>query len=1508
VSQRTLSGVLAVTLLGQVCIADLAVASVWDDRRVKPPPSAGALAALPVAGPAADALVRRFPELSASLDRAALRAPSAPRLSVLDAIPQNVASLRTVHRGPNDGAPLVILVQDIHLQEEAQRNIATVLNSVAAASGATVLVGVEGAFGAADFAPYRSGADARLTAEVASDFLKDGRIAAPSFVGLTADGRTPAFVGVDDAVHYRRNVAALLSAQKVSGQAALRVATERSGLRKKISGAGDSLTSRLDDARENFHIGKTGLADFVKALIGLRRGAHRADEPMELVLERFLSAQELESSLDFARVERERRSVIERLAQTASVAKLEDLAAWSLAYRSGQLSFGAFHARLRTMMAEQDGGPSRHPEFDRYLTYVILAEGLSGAEVSAATRRLSAELGRAVASADHRILLARAEDLRLRERLISFSLTPEEWEDVRKSDPVEGLEAFEDFYREADLRSVSMASNLARELERAKGTIAVLVAGGFHTDHLVTQLNRRGLSVAVVQPKVTRIEGTGTEYLGLFARDKALLDQLFAGDKLFLARASTNLGFGAVGRAAGEAFVAERARRSVRVSAPRAPPGFRSGKVQVRLLPILAVSILLAGIIGIYGAKSPVAPPAAVAPVANVVAPTTQSGRESGQLPDQQLLNLRAMRQSIERVIQATDAKQSAGYRNAVHTLLMGAAFSQSGGHLESHGSRITLFDLDAGFFLDAMIDAGMQKRVTNAGGFSEVGAALLGDPAMASLIPALNDLAKQRAAAWAQLEAGANSKGLAGEARTQWIDEQKMVWLNRAATVFSVVPAADRAPGRFDMWIHTNGSAAALAARIKLWEDPEPLIPKRGRPADLTPLVANHAERLGVDREAFLADYDLMPAEFRVLPAFVTPVGNRAPAPSAAASRPAATVPAPILSGVPKTPQEGLSQVTNALSRVLHMAYADRTYEEKNGVYFYLLLTASHESGGFRWIQQMTRGAEGKLVPGGPAKSFFGIETWSAMDDIPYLAARSNGRDWFVASMGEANGNAFWTALSRFMPVIRSAYYDIDKRLRSEGLAGRDLRRRTSAERTRWLRANIRSFTVDLVDDAEGPIDFDRLLVRTDVAVPFAVSKDRRYRKEIIPEAGDLTMAFMSRIYPDYKARWNTMGGAATEKKFIGDGERLMAMPDGKKRLARGTIAMLWSLRAGLVFFSPLARFLPVMAIRFLVVTVFVPLVEMWAAPLPWFAGWHRNVSAEQYRHRVALQAVVLALSLASAGAFGGSPQDTLLLFGAGLYIFHSGVNAVEFFRTDGNLDDFAAIDAPHARRRVAAALVLIGPRALPQDLNLDPAELPAAGRLLLALDAAIDRTDLSIDVVARRLAPALRAIARAEEGQVKTPSEIGGAGLRLHVLNAGEDAVLAARALSRERRAGRHDLILTSAAGEDLAFLNASAAQPGVTFVNRDSLRAGTVEETAARLGVSASALKIIVGQSASLDDALVNALRSLGGGEAEIYLKVGTSAGLAAALLVQIDGYRLTEMLRHQVEIARLVATQA
>lgn len=532
--KRTFStGLAAVYFATNVALSSAAQTSFWEQRRQGAP----ALNALATSLSDSARLLDRLPSTS----RVSAVSPTVPASlrGVIRAIPVANGTIQELFYSGDAHQPIVTLIQDVHMNVEAQRHIAAVLRALIDARQ-TAFIGVEGAFGPFDFSFFQKFPEPRITAQTAEQFLNEARLAAPSYVGLTAQQKIPLMYGIDDPRHYHANVQAYRDAIDIKDDSTRKLSQFRNELTADKATVFSSALRRFDERRAAYHSGAIGFGAYVEELTLSRSN-------LDPTIARFIEAYAIERRLDFDRVERERRVVVEKLSRTLTNDGVQTLLANSAAYRDGHMSFGDYYQELRVLCLNNGVVLSSTPAFEAYIRYALLADGIKATALIDAVDNLERQtLAALITSPAQQQLAQCSEQLMLAEKLTEFSLTPTEWERYQRLKTENGkweidrgeiyisnLSAFEKFYSEADVRSSKM---IGTALSVSGGGDKVIVVGGFHTPDITRQLREQRVSYVVVSPKISKVDGlNGSAYLSVFAREKTPLDRLFAGKKLFLA-------------------------------------------------------------------------------------------------------------------------------------------------------------------------------------------------------------------------------------------------------------------------------------------------------------------------------------------------------------------------------------------------------------------------------------------------------------------------------------------------------------------------------------------------------------------------------------------------------------------------------------------------------------------------------------------------------------------------------------------------------------------------------------------------------------------------------------------------------------------------------------------------------------------------------------------------------------------------------------------------------------
>ncbi|MBI2119494.1 MAG: M48 family metalloprotease [Elusimicrobia bacterium] len=545
------------------------------------------------------------------------------------------ASLRELYLPPNwkPGDFMIIHVQDAHENLEAQRNIARIIESLASSPRtdsnliSPMIVGLEGAHGPFNFSPYRSFPDKEISKEVSDYFLKESFISGPEYVGMTyglrdreglasgsvratggaqgtetvqgagvpqsaegliSSGSQPSskqffqpilFWGIEDESLYLKHVKALKESLPLEKKIKEVVQGWESSLTQLKEKNFNQDLQNLDRKMIQYHQDQIKLSEVLKLLT--KQGIP-ADSGM---IQKYINALTLEESLNYEKIEKERRALSNALVEKISKEELKDLASASLAYRLGNISYGAFYQYLRDLCAAYKITLKDFPAMDQYIRYVLISDTIRSDELFSEIDALEKKrIESLIQKPKEREIVQLSGDLRLVEKLVSFQLSPEEWkcyearkEEIKKIEKrieefrfggmrkvelsneqtlndktqeslnslipsnfsiFQTLEPFENFNRAAILRDEALVINLLKKVgmgdSNNQNQLAVLVAGGFHTHGMTQILKNKKVAYAVLAPKLGAIEGAGTDYLEIFRRDKTPLEKLFTGERINL--------------------------------------------------------------------------------------------------------------------------------------------------------------------------------------------------------------------------------------------------------------------------------------------------------------------------------------------------------------------------------------------------------------------------------------------------------------------------------------------------------------------------------------------------------------------------------------------------------------------------------------------------------------------------------------------------------------------------------------------------------------------------------------------------------------------------------------------------------------------------------------------------------------------------------------------------------------------------------------------------------------
>ncbi len=326
----------------------------------------------------------------------------------------------------NDGfkKPTVVLIQDVHMNAEAQESIRQTLVDLIQKKE-VALVGLEGAFGPLDFSGFQTYEDQPSVRAAADFLLKEKVIPGAVHAGLTAGSKAPVFVGVDDRQHYQANVEAYKNSVGLAGTAKVDLALRERALAKKIRETYSPRLRSFDADVRAYRSGKLEFGAYVKRL-----ARECSSVPPATAL--FLSALQKEKELNFSQIDSERSQLLHSLVPKLDKKGSSDLLDLSQQYRTGDVTPVQFFERVANLCRKKGLPLSKYPSLIAYMEYVALADRLDVSAVLSETKKMEDSAYKSLARTEpERRLVESSRKLYLTGKLVDFSLTKEEWQEYQ---------------------------------------------------------------------------------------------------------------------------------------------------------------------------------------------------------------------------------------------------------------------------------------------------------------------------------------------------------------------------------------------------------------------------------------------------------------------------------------------------------------------------------------------------------------------------------------------------------------------------------------------------------------------------------------------------------------------------------------------------------------------------------------------------------------------------------------------------------------------------------------------------------------------------------------------------------------------------------------------------------------------------------------------------------------------------------------------------------------------
>ncbi len=445
----------------------------------------------------------------------------------------------TVHSPPSK---LIIHIQDAHSNYSGQQNLASALDQLMEKYKISLVL-VEGGTKDDTLTTLKAIAPTDVWKRVAKKFLMEGKIAGEEYLNLTSD-HPMKIMGIEDRELYMKSLNAYSELAGKREDILLNLKRVRIGIEKiKNKVYPEELKEYERQTRDQrLQTADKNLEEGFKKLLSLRTPDERSNLNHFPNVQKLADIQQHESTIDFNTANLEQAALVEQISKMGGKEDLKSALAKISKSKNSKLSQLNFVETLFRAAKEKNITFDPYPNLVSYEKYLQQFGGIDFEKFFEEYEGLEDEVYRSslqslVSSPQSQdALLIRSIDryLGLLETAYRIQMSTKEFEMFKLNEPDFATTAYlafinrkladlgyfdnmiayesvfedakvslEHFYQSVSVRDDAFIKNTERVLSEDKQEVAILIAGGYHTQHLQKLFKEKGYSYAVLAPHVT---------------------------------------------------------------------------------------------------------------------------------------------------------------------------------------------------------------------------------------------------------------------------------------------------------------------------------------------------------------------------------------------------------------------------------------------------------------------------------------------------------------------------------------------------------------------------------------------------------------------------------------------------------------------------------------------------------------------------------------------------------------------------------------------------------------------------------------------------------------------------------------------------------------------------------------------------------------------------------------------------------------------------------------------
>lgn len=452
------------------------------------------------------------------------------------------------YKAKNPDSGVIIHIQDIHTNYEAQKNMSKIIEDLIKEKGLKLIM-VEGGWGDVSLTYLRSYSDKERRLEVAEEYLKEGKIAGEEYLDITSDYDMD-IEGIEEEPLYRKNLEVFFKIEEFREKGTEEITRLKAIVNELKQKIYPKELQELEQKHADYNDEKISLAEFYAYIEKIGREQHIDTTSLENFT-KFAKIVKMEENIDFAAVEKQRADLIERLSKILPKETLTPLVTKSLEFRLNKVSPAEYHLYLKQVAADAGIKIKDFHELSKYIEYIKDHEEINTNALFKEADLLEAGIKDLLAKdEEQKNLSSLARVLDILDNFMTLKLIPDDFayykenkdkfliagwmlflnEEIKKHNiksPLpdnivildNNLATLVEFYDLANQRDEVFMKNITSLMQTKAQKIAVVITGGFHTPNLTKMLKDQNFSYIIIAPKTS--ENTDPEQYRYILKYKA---------------------------------------------------------------------------------------------------------------------------------------------------------------------------------------------------------------------------------------------------------------------------------------------------------------------------------------------------------------------------------------------------------------------------------------------------------------------------------------------------------------------------------------------------------------------------------------------------------------------------------------------------------------------------------------------------------------------------------------------------------------------------------------------------------------------------------------------------------------------------------------------------------------------------------------------------------------------------------------------------------------------------